>query len=282
MKRLMAWILPFFVSCSLVSEEYVVGDLMGQFGNQMFIIAATTSLALDHGATPLFPSLVNEKDFNIPYNYQNVFYHLNAYEPPTPIEFYYLEKNFHFDPIPYQPNMLIRGWFQSEKYFKHHKEEIIALFQPPPTIQSYLENKYQYILDHPKTVSIHFRTYDVELPEVAKCYYNCDLDYYEKAIYLFPEDSLFIVFSNQIEWCKSQFTNIPRDIIYIENESFHTDFYLMAQCKDNIICNSSFSWWAAYLNLNPEKKVIVPPSWFNPEYLIDTEDLIPSEWIILE
>lgn len=261
-------------------KPFVIGDLMGQLGNQFFIIAAATSLALDHDADACFPSLLTEKDFNIPLNWEKIFYHLNASQPPQKIQYYFLESHYYYSPIPYKPNMLIRGWFQSEKYFKNHKEEIMDLFSPHPEIVEYLTQKYNFILEHPNTVSIHFRSYEQEDPE-HRVYAKCNLDYFKKAIALFPENTLYVVFSNQMNWCKKNFAQIPRDFYFVENEAHYHDFYLMSMCKHNIICNSTFSWWAAYLNRNSNKQVIAPPQWFNPAYGADDRDLIPEEWIIL-
>lgn len=265
----------------LAGKPYVVGDIMGQFGNQMFIIAAATSLALDNDAEPIFPGLATETDWNVPQKYKYVFYHLNASPPPTPPTYYYIEPHFHYVPIAYRPNMGIRGYFQSEKYFKNHKQEILNLFSPHPEIVDYLTSKYLTLIQNPNTVSIHYRSYDKEDPN-HDFYYKCSRDYYLKAINYFPKDSLFVVFSNEIEWCKKAFSNIPRKFIFIEGEADYHDFYLMSFCRHNIICNSTFSWWAAYLNPNPNKIVIVPPGWLNPNYKADTQDLIPHDWIILK
>lgn len=176
--------------------------------------------------------------------------------------------------------MLIRGWFQSDKYFRHHIKEIAELFAPHPEIIDYLNQKYTHIIQDPNTVSIHFRSYDKEDPN-QKVYIKCSMDYYWQAICHFPENTHFIVFSNDIEWCKTNFSAIPRHFIFIESEAHYHDFYLMSMCRHNIICNSSFSWWAAYLNSNPQKQVIAPADWFNPDYQSDTSDLIPEDWIRL-
>lgn len=262
------------------TKSFVLGHLMGQFGNQMFQIAAATSLALNNFATACFPDLLTEKEFNIPINYEKVFYHINVKEPSENVEFLYIEPKFTFSEIPYQSNMAIRGWFQSEKYFRRHKQEILDLFAPHAEIVDYLYQKYASVLSNPRTVSIHFRSYDKEDPE-QKVYIKCSKDYYARAVEEFPNDSLFVVFSNDIEWCKENFVDIDRNFIYIEGEAHYYDLYLMSLCKDNIICNSSFSWWGAYLNRNPSKCVIAPANWFNPAYGADTRDLLPDEWILL-
>jgi glycosyl transferase family 11 len=271
-------------SASLPAKPFIEGHMMGQFGNQLFIIAATTSLALDHDAEPRFPTLATSREFNIPFNHQMVFHHLNSNSPDSGIENTYIEPNYYYEEIPYQPNMKIVGWFQSEKYFINHKDEILTLFAPHPEIMNYLNSKYSEIINNPKTVSIHLRTYDVEIPEVANCYITYGAEYVEKAMELFPEDSLFVVFSNQMKWCKQILQGIPKNMRFIEKENYIYDFYLMSLCKHNIICNSSFSWWSAYLNKNPDKIVVVPPLWFSPSYKseFDARDLIPDGWTVLK
>ena len=73
----------------------------------------------------------------------------------------------------------------------------------------------------------------------------------------------------------------PR-LIFIENEKPYHDLYLMSMCKHNIICHSSFSWWAAYLNLNPNKIVVAPKHWVTKKCGLNYKDVIPKEWIALE
>lgn len=263
-----------------MSQPFVVGRLMGQFGNQLFQIAATTSLALENGATPLFPELVDPPspdNYNIPLNYETVFYHLNTSRPKSKVKYYYVEPHFVYKKIPYRPNMEMRGYFQSEKYFVQHKQEILDLFAPHPEIVEYLKGKYSDIIDNPNTVSIHVRSYLKEDP--TQGYHpTYGVEYFEKAIAMFPESSLFVVFSNNIEKCKQDFAHIDGNFRFIEGEMHIHDFYLMSMCKHNIICNSSFSWWAAYLNRNEAKKVVAPLPWFGPVAGIDTRDLLPSSW----
>ena len=114
-----------------------------------------------------------------------------------------------------------------------------------------------------------------------KVYPSYGVEYFAQAASLFPEETLFVVFSNKMAWCKANLSGIAKNIRFIEGETHYHDFYLMSMCKDNIICNSSFSWWAAYLNRNPSKRVIVPSPWFAAEYKHDTRDLIPPTWIPL-
>jgi hypothetical protein len=262
----------------LHASPFVTANLMGQLGNQLFIIAATVSLALDHGATPTFPDLIESKEYKIPLNYEKLFHSLSV-SLPHPVGLTYREPRFSYDPIPYQPNMKLSGYFQSEKYFSNHKREILEFFAPPAEIVSHLSLRYGDILEHPRSVSVHVRFYHED--PTGKAHPTCGRDYFERAMALFPDDSLFVVFSNQVERCKELLSNIPKKLRFVEGEDHFSDLYLMSLCKHNIIANSSFSWWGAYLNPNPEKRVIAPKPWFNPTYLSDTQDLLPEGWIQL-
>ena len=277
------------VSCvtyGLKAEEsppFVIGHLMGQLGNQMFQIATATSLALDHGAIPLFPDLHAQRE-NIPLNYKHVFFRLDATTPSSPIQFAYNESHFDFRPIPYEPNMSIYGYFQSEKYFKHHKQDILQLFAPSQEILDYLNLHYSDIIHHPKTVAIHIRMYKDTTP-----FYHpfVGWNYILKAIKRFDTDSLFVIFSDQIAFCRKKLAKLLRahKLVFIEGNHHFQDLYLMSLCKHNVISNSSFSWWGAYLNNNPDKTVLAPSPtrWFGPG-LADknTKDILPEDWIILQ
>ena len=106
-------------------------------------------------------------------------------------------------------------------------------------------------------------------------------------------DTLFLVFSDDIEWCKLNFNKKNTGIdnyLFIERQSSEEDLILMSLCANNIICNSTFSWWAAWLNKNLDKKVIAPREWFNKRHLHEIclgnvdgflTDLIPEKWITL-
>ncbi len=255
---------------------FVTASLQGQLGNQLFIIAAATSLALDHDIHAIFPDLIEKSAYNIPYNYEKLFRSFPV-TLPRPIRWIYEEPSFSYKPIPYHPNMQLVGYFQSEKYFLSHKKEILALFAAPPYVKEHLFLHYADIIEHPSSVSIHVRFYHED--PLGKVYVPFEKSYFEKAMAHFPENSLFVLFSNNMERCKELLSSLPGNLRFIEGEDAISDLYLMSFCKHNIITNSSFSWWGAYLNQNPDKKVIAPKQWFNPAYISDTQDLLPKEWI---
>lgn len=190
---------------------------------------------------------------------------------------------------------ILDGYWQSYKYFEDYEDEIKKIFSFDERL--YHENKkmVDLILNYSNSVSIHVRRGDYEKnPQTKKVHGNiCTFDYYKRAIEIIKkkiEKPIFFVFSDDIDWCKKKFKLLEENFIYsdinegkIEKEIGHRDngyidMYLMTLCKNNIIANSSFSWWAAYLNPNKEKVIIAPQKWFNDETK-DTKDLCPESWI---
>lgn len=289
--RLLLLVLLIGAQLTAYAESYVSGRIWGRFGNHLFIIAAVSSLAWDNEAQAVFPDFeaafaencnltINYEIAALQSSYQNVFEHLNTLQP-TKFACVYREPSFTYSPIPYTPNMLLEGWFQSEKYFAHHKQKIIKLFEPKAAILDYLLAKYGEIINHPYTVSIHLRAYHHENPTLDNIYPTYGRSYIAKAMQLFEPDAQFVVFSDQIEWAKSQLQGLSANILFIEGEKYYHDFYLMSMCKHHIISNSTFSWWAAYLNKNPSKVVAAPLMWFLPKYNHNSQDLLPEEWITI-
>jgi hypothetical protein len=106
------------------------------------------------------------------------------------------------------------------------------------------------------------------------------VEYYQQSINIFDDDTYqYFVFSDDINWCKEVFGENEL-IEYIDGNNQYVDLYLMTQCDHNIIGNSTFSWWGAWLNKNKNKKVIAPSIWFNPNRKdLNTKDMIPKDWI---
>ena len=178
---------------------------------------------------------------------------------------------FHYVPIDKQDNVLYDGFFQSEKYFPD-REFILKLFKPSNEIQNYLWGKYG---DVSKSTSLHVRRGDY----ISQPTYHppCTVEYYEKALANIQGNVL--VFSDDIEWCKKTF--IGDRFHFVNGNLDYQELFLMSMCENNIIANSSFSWWGAWLNTNPHKKVIAPKEWFGHRITDSTEDLYPESWQII-
>jgi hypothetical protein len=274
---------------SLHAEEeelrpFVMSDIHFQLGNQMFEIAAALSLAWDHDADAYFPGLREVGWWNVGINREKVFFRLNAEVPDALVEFVHNEPHFYYVPIPFRKNMRIHGYFQSEKYFKHNREKILEAFAPSVEVLDLLQSKYADILAHPCTVGLHVRTFYHDYlgnPWQFSHQPFVGFEYLERAMSFFPEDSLFVVCSDHIEWCKRKLAQIPKNFVFIEGNPHYFDLYLMSFCTHNIISNSTYSWWSAWLNQNPDKLVIAPETWVGPGTGLDTRDVIPEDWIML-
>lgn len=232
----------------------------------MFIIAATLAYAWDNDAIAIFPDL-NKADYRLSENRDSFFFRLDApLESPRPFIYYFKEGIWHSSQkIPFQPDQILYGYFQSWKHFHHHRDKILNIFAPSKSILDYLQTHYSDLIDHPNTVAIHVRTFNQYLHN-SKIHPFMGLEYYKKAMDLFPEDALFVVFSDRINWCKIHFSNFNRPCIFIEEKDFVKELHLMSMMKHQIISNSSYSWWSAYLNQNPNQKVVAPRWWMHPDY----------------
>jgi len=236
----------------------ITAKLNGGLGNQMFQVAAAESLAIDNKTYIAF-DLHNEvvMQGNSAYYYKkNIFNKLdelpNNWIPNT----IFSEQSPTYSPIPFSDNMAIAGYFQSEKYFINNKEYIIDLFSHDETIKR-LAKKYNNILSN--SVSVHIRRGDyVEIGNAR------DLEYFYRALnrlWSIAYLKNILIFSDDIKWCKENFGYTAYDNIhYIEGQEDYEDMYLMSLCNHNITDMSSFSWWSAYLNKNPFKRVFMPCS----------------------
>lgn len=228
---------------------------MGRCGNQLFQIAATISLALDNNSRYVFPYWFYESDFNLHGCFSNDISTANEYHEPF----------FHYQQITFKDNLNLVGYFQSDRYFHNNKDVILGLLTP----KLGFSRKYDY-------TSIHVRRGDyVGMP---RKYEQLNMNYYNQAMSLIKAKK-YLVFSDDIEWCKKHF--IGEQFDFVEGNSPTKDLSLMLSCANNIIANSSFSWWGAYLNKNPSKIVISPKRWFGPEMPHNTKDLIPQDWMII-
>jgi len=182
------------------------------------------------------------------------------------------DDSFNFDGFPMEymeipkttGNLKLHGYFQNENYVNHIREEILDLFEIDDETKEKLELKYPFINDT-NTCSIHVRRGNYI--ERQNVHFVQPIEYYIESISHFDvKTTHFIIFSDDMEWCKEKFAPLPNKT-FIEGNKDYEDLYLMSLCKNNIIANSSFSWWGAWLNKNENKKVIYPSIWFNPMFM---------------
>lgn len=194
----------------------------------------------------------------------------------------YYEKTHQFDELVFAlpRSCTLFGWFQSEKYFK----PIADIIRNDLSFKDFIPDNDTLALEKKilssHSISIHVRRGDYVNDERFDI---CTMKYYEKAMETVREkiiDPHFYVFSDDIQWCKRQFFDSSCTFVDLQQsrEDPLNDMRLMSICKHNIIANSSFSWWAAWLNNNPQKIVVCPYIWFNfPN--VPIEDKMCEGWL---
>lgn len=181
-------------------------------------------------------------------------------------------------------NNYLNGYWMSWKYFKPFEEEIKKDFTVKRALVQHLDTTANDIKSC-NSVSLHIRRGDFATAKNASLHGLIPIEFYHQAIDILSKkwsNIRLYIFSDDIRWVKENLkTNLP--VTYVSNELTHAaieDFYLMTLCRHNIIANSTFSWWAAYLNSNPEKNVIAPRKWYNKSPY-NYKDVYPLDWIIL-
>lgn len=183
--------------------------------------------------------------------------------------------------------VFFRGFFQSYKYFTDCEDEIRKLFIFPHDKLDKINRGLLERIVTTTSVSVHVRRGDyVEDKITNKVHGTCSREYYESAIEEISktdEASEFFFFSDDIEWVEKEFRGLAVKKTFVNSNigsNSWKDMLLMSRCSHNIIANSSFSWWGAWLNKSQSKKVIAPKRWFrDPEKERYAYDLIPEEWI---
>lgn len=257
----------------------------GQLGNQMFEIATTLAYAWDNNMDACFPDL-NRDSLGNQYNKEHIFFRLNTQNPPRQIQNVYQDTYCSGNEIPIKNDLLLKGFFQCWKYFHHHRDKLLEVFAPSESVKKKLHDKYSDLIANPNTVAVHVRT-------VRQIVHQGDhpfvgLTYFRKAFEMYPKDTVFVVFSDRMEFCKSRFpSEYNKNFVFIEGNDHIEDLFLMSMMKHQISSPSSFSWWAAYLNQNPNKIVIVPKYCMRPHSKFPKTDVFCEnyflpEWKILD
>lgn len=177
------------------------------------------------------------------------------------------------------------GYWQTERYFRSIRQEILKAFAFPPFEDDSQNAKLGKDLLRQCAISIHIRRGDYL--KISNTSGICTIDYYRKAIGKmkdFVTPAFYVIFSDDIEWCMEQFGAIIGDaeikfVNWNKGKDSYRDMQLMSLCKHNIIANSSFSWWGAWLNQNPDKVVIAPSRWMNSG---GWSEIIPQDWITIK
>ncbi len=247
----------------------------GRIGNQLFQIAAVIGLAKKRGIKAKFPKWYC--------NYENVYFSdyfkhkIDESLNPNLIKHSFRELSFEYGEVPnYNEPLDLTGYHQSEKYFEHCINDIRYYLEPNDSLIKKLQDKYKNELSG-QCCSVHVRRGDY----VGSVTHDvCDMAYYSKCIKHMQNMNInkFLIFSDDINWCKENFKG--DNFYFIEGNSTIEDLFLMSLCKNNIIANSSFSWWGSWLNKNPSKVVYAPSKWFGDNSAIKKYETIYRKDII--
>jgi hypothetical protein len=266
--------------------NFITTNHQGGLCNVMFKLSAAISLSLDVGVDYVFSNeFIRQLDKDVVCDgfddyriyYDNVLRGINFIDKlPETYRVHHDNYTFNYKPIAYRKgeNLLLEGYFQSEKYFINNKDYIINLFKPTENIKQTILEKIPNIN---KFISIHVRRGDyLNLPDFHPIQ---PLDYYKSSVNMFGIENTYLIFSDGLDEIRDMFDFIPNKQFVTLGKDY-LDLYAMSMCEHNIICNSTFGWWGAYLNENKNKKIIAPRLWFGPSLgHLNTSDLIPNDWI---
>lgn len=198
---------------------------------------------------------------------------------------YFVESELHsrIDKSNIKDNCYYDGYWQSYHYLNQIESiistEIILRYPLSKNCQSLIS-----AIKNTESISIHIRRGDyINIKKNFDRFGVCSKHYYESSIQYISklcENPIFYIFSDDINWAKENFIGSQYCFVYGNLPS--EDMYLMSQCKHNIIANSTFSWWGAWLNNKKDKTIIAPANWYNMKQNNATERLIPETWNLIK
>jgi hypothetical protein len=279
--------------------KIVSTEIIGGIGNQLFQISNTLAYAWKYSLIPVFKKIKESKSMikTRPVYWKTVFRkilvnkHLLSLQliPIIEREFLYHEilSPTQIPNIHNKKGIILKGYFQSAKYFDNYRKLLLKyLYFISPSEKKYLKKKYSEIY-HEDIISIAIHIRRGDYLKVPNVFINlAETDYYKNSIIYFQEkfgksNYKFIVFSDDQEWSKNyvkKFFPSLKPIFPVQKD--YLELYLMSCCNHQIIANSSFSWWGAYLNNYPEKIIIAPKKWFGPDGP-PKHSLYMDDWIII-
>tara|TARA_B110000967_G_C18861297_1_gene550111 strand:+ start:62 stop:925 length:864 start_codon:yes stop_codon:yes gene_type:complete len=284
-----------------MDNKQISVHIMGGLGNQLFQIVSCMAYSIKYKRKMILPYFEYIQGNPIRLTYWN-----NLLQPLKRFTTYgrenisntdlqqfvrYNEPNFHYNEIPDISNIncLLYGYYQSYKYFQEFQSQFFDLIQLTET-QNKIKNEYMTFDNNIKYTSMHFRIGDYIDKQI--CHPLLSEEYYDKSIeYLLSTketEDLHILY-----FCEEKDNNIVKKVIdnlslkysnvtFTKVDDKYPDWVqliIMSCCNNNIIANSSYSWWGAYFNQNPNKIVCFPSKWFGPALKNNNIiDLCPNEW----
>jgi hypothetical protein len=283
-----------------MEQKVITCKFAGGLGNNLFQLAAIYNLHKKFGVDFCLPTNVDRSNLKKHYSQSRMLEINHLFDNNFNFQNLKIVKNYHhldlnvnynsrFSPVSfYGKGTCYNGYFQSSLYHDSFNPQEDFILNS--NIKKHLKEKYKKLF-HKPTISIHFRIGGDRVQKKVQYYHkNLDISFYKKSIDLCLsalkldfKDINLLLFSDELEIAKSYFIKNNLDVITVNNKNNIEDFICMSLCDHNIIGNSSFSWWSAYLNNNSEKMVFAPKSkWYGPAYQhFDLADLFPNDWVTL-
>lgn len=277
----------------------------GGLGNQLFQVFATLATAIRTGETCYFIYTTSDATGKRATYWNTLLHHLKPMtvlstqanmqrfmQLPT-----YQEAGFHYTKIPRKTAMKLVGYFQSDKYFADVRDKIyekLQLLEQQHHIRAMFAESSWFIAGA-VTVAMHFRIGDYT--HIQEAHPILLLEYYKQAlkhviqhtnghplnVLIFSEAQDIAVIMGHLQELKAEFTSQCQFNMVPDTIEDWKQLLLMSVCDHNIIANSTFSWWGAYFNQNPDKIVCYPSTWFGPALQNhDTRDLFPAKWVKIQ
>jgi hypothetical protein len=258
---------------------------LGRLGNQMFQYASLKGIAHNCGHDYCIPprevfghnDLLVKKSESIIYDVFDLEKNNNVKILSNQMIF---ENGFNFNENIFNDcpdDVDVYGYFQTEKYFQHIKDEVKKDFTFKKDLMDECQEFFNSAFGEQEIISLHIRRGDYTINSNHPVQ---PIDYYEKSLTKLPDNIPVLVFSDDPEWCQKQEIFEPERFYVSENNTTEFDLCFMAFASYHIIANSSFSWWGAWLS--DSKKVIAPKNWFGGDCINhNTKDLYCKNWILL-
>ena len=281
-------------------QKMISVNLIGGLGNQLFQIATTIAYCIKYRTHFVFPYsevltvgierptywntlLCALKKFTTADNY--VIHNQFLYGLPI-----YREPRFEYSKIPANlEDVMLNGYFQSPKYFDTYRQQVLDIMGIEEQRAKVRDEYPELIRPGEPSISLHFRLGDYK----HKQEYHPVLpaEYYERALDLVPKE--YLEYARVLYFCEEEDRQVVDDIMATLYEKYQLNLpirvdsripdwkqlLIMSHCQINIIANSSFSWWAAYLNSDLKKTVMYPEVWFGPALAHDTAGMYPEGWL---
>lgn len=263
---------------TLVTYGQLGQTYTGWLGNQMFQMASTIGIALDKGCRYDFLQGVQNKEIAKVFDLRATLSPQDLDQAATVSERSLNFQRFEFPPEARVVSM--DGYLQSPLYFAHHRDKILDAFRFKTGLLESALSQFPEITSA-DTVCLHVRRGDYT--QLGHIYTQLDRSYYERALESFKDARTVLVFSNDAQWCREEFGDLPYEFRY-SSLPYELDFAALSQCRKMIVANSSFSWWAAFMS-RQRPDVVAPSPWYVPSGPLgyaNTADMYLRDWKIVD